>query len=588
MGDSREAIKKAFGLPEYPWSSDDEDIIITPDNATSRRQADSSEFPDDSGVRPSTSGQSRRRMGRVERDFYWSLLDNPTRASGPSAVPGRSTASVQTVMPGTSRSLEPRESIDLTSPLSNLQRILAIKRLPRGQPSSRNCMFPFQLLSNLGNISRRSSDSSSPMNVQPSSPTDDEPLVRYTALPRISVTRSSSQENRNALAGNSENRNDSANSLEGRNPMVVNTSTGRVAIAANVPPEGAPHAEVRQELVMEIDGDDNQPDDNVLGQAQASGAEEETEEPELAEDATTASLATSLAQGTKRKREVTATDGSVTAADDVFTAQDLNRSLLQLLECPVCLEWMEPPMAQCRRGHLVCLRCRTRLASCPVCRTAFSSVRNRAMEGVADILRYPCRHGCGRETRLRQRGAHEASCTARRYRCPAATCARQEPMPLTDLPQHFQTCHQSILKVGSRHQFSIRMNLDQHDDWLIMVGRDLFFMRVDVSVRTLGIVVHVAYIGPKCNANLFTYEVSVCGLHNERKLVYTRETHSDLESTSLNVNRQDCFHLTLDQALNFLRYKNRHCEPDKLLEFSVEISKIDPPAQNETPCDLDS
>ncbi|XP_052738319.1 uncharacterized protein LOC112055816 isoform X4 [Bicyclus anynana] len=384
MGDSREAIKKAFGLPEYPWSSDDEDIIITPDNATSRRQADSSEFPDDSaGVRPSTSGQSRRRMGRVERDFYWSLLDNPTRASGPSAVPGRSTASVQTVMPGTSRSLEPRESIDLTSPLSNLQRILAIKRLPRGQPSSRNCMFPFQLLSNLGNISRRSSDSSSPMNVQPSSPTDDEPLVRYTALPRISVTRSSSQENRNALAGNSENRNDSANSLEGRNPMVVNTSTGRVAIAANVPPEGAPHAEVRQELVMEIDGDDNQPDDNVLGQAQASGAEEETEEPELAEDATTASLATSLAQGTKRKREVTATDGSVTAADDVFTAQDLNRSLLQLLECPVCLEWMEPPMAQCRRGHLVCLRCRTRLASCPVCRTAFSSVRNRAMEGVS-------------------------------------------------------------------------------------------------------------------------------------------------------------------------------------------------------------
>lgn len=59
------------------------------------------------------------------------------------------------------------------------------------------------------------------------------------------------------------------------------------------------------------------------------------------------------------------------------------QTLLRLLECPVCLEWMEPPMSQCRRGHLVCGRCRARLAACPVCRTAFSSVRNRAMEAVS-------------------------------------------------------------------------------------------------------------------------------------------------------------------------------------------------------------
>lgn len=63
------------------------------------------------------------------------------------------------------------------------------------------------------------------------------------------------------------------------------------------------------------------------------------------------------------------------------------------------------------------------------------------------------------------------------------------------------------------------------------------------------------------------------GQHNSRSLKYARATHSDLESSSLNVSRQDCFHLTLDQALNFLRFKNRHCEPDKFLDFDVEISK---------------
>lgn len=78
----------------------------------------------------------------------------------------------------------------------------------------------------------------------------------------------------------------------------------------------------------------------------------------------------------------------------------------------------------------------------------------------------------------------------------------------------------------------------------------------------------------------FHYQVTVLGQHNDRKLVYTRATHSDLESSSLNVSRQDCFHLTLDQALNFLRFKNRHCEPDKFLDFVVEINKSEAAVEN--------
>lgn len=74
--------------------------------------------------------------------------------------------------------------------------------------------------------------------------------------------------------------------------------------------------------------------------------------------------------------------------------------------------------------------------------------------------------------------------------------------------------------------------------------------------------------------------MTVTGQHNNRKLAYTRATHSDLESTSLNVSRQDCFHLTLDQAANFLRLQNRNCEPDKYLDFVVEIKKRDVPVEN--------
>ena len=40
----------------------------------------------------------------------------------------------------------------------------------------------------------------------------------------------------------------------------------------------------------------------------------------------------------------------------------------QLLECPVCLESVQPPVWQCCHGHLLCSGCRTRSDRCPLCR----------------------------------------------------------------------------------------------------------------------------------------------------------------------------------------------------------------------------
>ncbi|XP_045446585.1 E3 ubiquitin-protein ligase sina-like [Melitaea cinxia] len=344
-----------------------------------------------------------------------------------------------------------------------------------------------------------------------------------------------------------------------------------------------------EDEVVDVVGTDNHDCNANTEAAEQAGGDDEPNEDMTVQIAESAEVLPVQGQGVKRKRE-----SSKDKEPD--SVKGFNQSLLRLLECPVCLEWMEPPMSQCRRGHLVCGRCRARLSACPVCRTAFSSVRNRAMEAVAEMLHYPCRHGCGRETRLRRRAAHEASCAARHYHCPAPACADRPPLALADLPQHFQvptpdlyTCtlvqtlfqtkHLPLLKVGRKHKFSMKVNSEQHDNWLVMVARELFHLRVDVDIRTWGVVVYVAYIGPKCNASNYTYEVTVTGQHNDRKLVYTRATHSDLESSSLNVSRQDCFHLTLDQALNFLRFKNRFCEPDKFLDFVVEINKREVPVE---------
>ncbi|KAL1461186.1 hypothetical protein WDU94_013109, partial [Cyamophila willieti] len=49
------------------------------------------------------------------------------------------------------------------------------------------------------------------------------------------------------------------------------------------------------------------------------------------------------------------------------------QSVIQLLECPVCLENISPPVTQCYNGHLICSPCRTRSEKCPICRVTLGN-----------------------------------------------------------------------------------------------------------------------------------------------------------------------------------------------------------------------
>ena len=45
-----------------------------------------------------------------------------------------------------------------------------------------------------------------------------------------------------------------------------------------------------------------------------------------------------------------------------------NSELAALFECPVCYDYVLPPILQCQSGHLVCSSCRSKLTLCPTCR----------------------------------------------------------------------------------------------------------------------------------------------------------------------------------------------------------------------------
>lgn len=50
--------------------------------------------------------------------------------------------------------------------------------------------------------------------------------------------------------------------------------------------------------------------------------------------------------------------------------------ILTALECPICMDTIQPPAHQCSNGHLICLQCRARSEKCPVCRIKFGRGRS--------------------------------------------------------------------------------------------------------------------------------------------------------------------------------------------------------------------
>ena len=105
--------------------------------------------------------------------------------------------------------------------------------------------------------------------------------------------------------------------------------------------------------------------------------------------------------------------------------EDLSRALgdalLRELECPVCMQYMVPPIRLCTNGHNVCSTCRESVHRCPTCRAKFSKIRNVALENIARSQKYPCanrQNGCLEFFSIEHIAKHHASCVYGKIKCP--------------------------------------------------------------------------------------------------------------------------------------------------------------------------
>jgi E3 ubiquitin-protein ligase SIAH1 len=123
------------------------------------------------------------------------------------------------------------------------------------------------------------------------------------------------------------------------------------------------------------------------------------------------------------------------------------------LECPVCMQYMVPPIQLCTNGHNICSNCRERVQSCPTCRAEILETRNLVLENIVRRQKYPCENrqsGCLDLFSIEHIAKHHAVCVYGKIKCPLHLLGKCSWNGLkNDLKEHAKESHPKYFDEGS-------------------------------------------------------------------------------------------------------------------------------------------
>ena len=257
-------------------------------------------------------------------------------------------------------------------------------------------------------------------------------------------------------------------------------------------------------------------------------------------------------------------------------SKDLEQILFSVMKCPVCTQYMVPPITLCVNGHNVCGICKPKLDVCPTCRDLFLGIRNEALEKLAREVKYSCTYrqfGCKEVLALYMLVEHQAKCPNGQLPCPAI----EHPLCIQpcdwignfkEVRNHLMEKHLEMCvdygEVESRTLHACSTLCGFHK--FVFVYDEVFF-------RTAGIMndmfcVAVQYIGPHENAAKYQYRVKLVNKDNTdvvTKMHLTRSFDENLEDVFKSGN---CWKLHFDVV-------NHPETQEGDLKFKLEILKVD-------------
>lgn len=214
----------------------------------------------------------------------------------------------------------------------------------------------------------------------------------------------------------------------------------------------------------------------------------------------------------------------------------LDEKLLNFLECPICSNFMKPPILQCLSGHSICSTCRPKLGQCPTCRSSFGNTRNYSLEAVSSGVRYPCVYrdfGCVVTMPPTQIIQHEGECPVRPYTCPlkdVLLCHWEGTH--SNISTHLKACHSEKVKFTNHLKTTLVFSFDhvQYDVYCLVTYGEVFrvWFRHDVGDQNGYWAVQL--VGSKNEAKNYKFEIGLIDSRNEHRTLVRSDLCIDVTS----------------------------------------------------------
>lgn len=195
----------------------------------------------------------------------------------------------------------------------------------------------------------------------------------------------------------------------------------------------------------------------------------------------------------------------------------------ELLDCPMCMNSMYPPIHQCPNGHTLWSDCKIRVHNrCPTCWLEFGNIRCLALEKVAESLDFPCTYnhlGCPDIFPYYSKLKHEQNCLFRPYNCPYAGSECSVTGDISSLVAHLKDDHKVDMHDGCtfNHRY-VKTNPNEVENatWMLTVfncfGKQFCLHFEGFQLGTAPVfMAFLRFMGEDCEAKKFGYTLEVGG-----------------------------------------------------------------------------
>lgn len=193
--------------------------------------------------------------------------------------------------------------------------------------------------------------------------------------------------------------------------------------------------------------------------------------------------------------------------------------LLRKLECPVCLEYMIPPIMQCNGGHSFCQGCRNQITTCPICKGTISDTRNFLLEDITSMIVYPCkykRYGCTHSAKADQIQQHQDTCINGPYRCIMDDCSWEDRH--TKFLEHLTDTHKDNIVETDSISYILDNTLDmEFYNYICIVNKKVFRIEFSRDADEFWWIVHT--VKGQTEPNKYLLELDFKSESNERLYV---------------------------------------------------------------------